>query len=295
MNMRSIKVLLGLSLIFITYLSCGGGGSSSDALTPTVETAEIVGNLTLATTIGGEYTDGSATAKGGGTIVSQGASAVTDCGVCWSITADPTIADSKASDGYAVAVGVPFTNSLMHGLVDNTVYHVRAYATNAEGTGYGEDVSFNSGIKCGEKETTVSGGGYVFYNDGTGHGLVCWTDNEPNTAWCVPTTTIGSGALKTAMGTGPGNTDAIIAATTTSAAKVCRDNRGPDWFLPSYDELDLMYKNLWAHAKGNLSGGNFWSSTENDATTAWNDFFYSGKYTAYGKQYALQVRAVRAF
>lgn len=291
MKMRFLKKAIGLPLMCAGFIMCGGGGGSSSGV-PTVETDEIAGNLKYSVTIGGEYSDGSSTAKGGGTVVSKGASDVTERGVCWSKTADPTIADSRVSEGNAVGA---FSNALMHNLDNNTIYHVRAYATNNEGTGYGEDVSFNSGIKCGEKETTVTGGGYVFYNDGTGHGLVCWTDDEPDTAWCTPTTTIGSGALQTAIGTGPGNTDAIIAATTTSAAKVIRDNRGSDWFLPSYDELDLMYKNLWAHAKGNLTGGNFWSSTEKDGTTAWNDFFYSGSWHAYTKSSTLQVRAVRSF
>jgi len=296
MKMSFLKKAIGLPLMCAGYIMCGGGGSSSSL--PTVETDEIAGNLKLSVTIGGEYSDGSATAKGGGTLVSQGASAVKDCGVCWSKTADPTIDDSKASDGYAVAIGVPFSNALMHNLDNNTVYHVRAYATNNEGTGYGEDVSFNSGIKCGETETAVTGGGYVFYNDGTGHGLVCWTSNESTNAcvWSNVSTAIGSGARNTAIGTGAANTDAIISqpSHTASAAKLCRD-RGAGWFLPSKDELDLMYKNLWAHAKGNLMGAYFWSSTEIDATTSWNDFFYSGSWKVYAKDTLHSVRAVHAF
>jgi hypothetical protein len=45
-----------------------------------------------------------------------------------------------------------------------------------------------------------------------------------------------------------------------------------------------------------LSAASYWSSSENDATTAWTFNFYSGSATNYGdKYYAGYVRAVRAF
>lgn len=78
-------------------------------------------------------------AKSGGTIVSTGYFNVTAYGVCWSTSQNPTIADNKTTDGSGIG---SFTSSLT-GLLANTVYYVRAYATNsADKTAYGNQVTF---------------------------------------------------------------------------------------------------------------------------------------------------------
>lgn len=79
------------------------------------------------------------TAVSGGTILSNGGSAITASGVCWSSYANPTTADSKTSDETSLS----FTSNLT-GLIAGTVYYVRAYATNSEGTSYGTGVSFTA-------------------------------------------------------------------------------------------------------------------------------------------------------
>lgn len=94
---------------------------------PTVTTTAI----TAITTI---------TASSGGNVTSDGGSAVTARGVCWSTSANPTIVDSITSDGTGTGV---FSSSIT-GLLPATTYHVRAYATNVVGTGYGADVSFTT-------------------------------------------------------------------------------------------------------------------------------------------------------
>jgi uncharacterized protein (TIGR02145 family) len=76
----------------------------------------------------------------GGTITSQGTSAVTARGVCWSKSAHPKITDNKTSDGTSTG---DFTSNIT-GLQPATTYYVRAYATNAEGTGYGTTVTFET-------------------------------------------------------------------------------------------------------------------------------------------------------
>lgn len=80
------------------------------------------------------------TATGGGEVTDIGASAVTDRGVCWSTVTEPTIADSLTSDGSGIGV---FVSSLTS-LIANTTYFVRAYATNSEGTSYGNEVTFTT-------------------------------------------------------------------------------------------------------------------------------------------------------
>jgi uncharacterized protein (TIGR02145 family) len=81
----------------------------------------------------------SASAMSGGIITSDGGSAVTGAGICWSTTPSPVISSSKTSDG---AAGTFSSN--MGGLLGNTTYYVRAYATNISGTGYGNELSFTT-------------------------------------------------------------------------------------------------------------------------------------------------------
>ena len=83
------------------------------------------------------------TAIGNGNIIDSGGNnSITQHGVCWNVTGTPTIADSKTQDGI---VGAGPFSSQMTELLENTLYSVRAYATTAAGTGYGEEVSFTTG------------------------------------------------------------------------------------------------------------------------------------------------------
>ena len=81
------------------------------------------------------------TATSGGSITSNGGASVTARGVCWSTSANPTIAlSTKTVDGSGTG---SFTSSIT-GLLANTSYYVRAYATNSVGTSYGTQVSFTT-------------------------------------------------------------------------------------------------------------------------------------------------------
>lgn len=78
------------------------------------------------------------TASGGGNVTSDGGSAITERGVCWSTTTNPTILNSKTSDGTSIG---SFTSTITN-LTDGVTYHIRAFATNCTGTGYGSDISY---------------------------------------------------------------------------------------------------------------------------------------------------------
>ncbi|KMY69177.1 hypothetical protein AAU61_06640 [Desulfocarbo indianensis] len=80
-------------------------------------------------------------AVSGGKVITPGSSPVTARGVCWSTSQIPTINDSHTSDGKGAG---SFTSHLS-GLPPNTAYYLRAYATNADGAGYGEPVFFMTG------------------------------------------------------------------------------------------------------------------------------------------------------
>ncbi|MFZ6665065.1 M12 family metallo-peptidase, partial [Peijinzhouia sedimentorum] len=77
-------------------------------------------------------------ATGGGEIFNLSNGVVTARGVCWSTSRNPTISDSTTIDGEGLG---PFTSQLI-GLIPNTTYYVRAYATNEVGTAYGNEVMF---------------------------------------------------------------------------------------------------------------------------------------------------------
>jgi hypothetical protein len=80
------------------------------------------------------------TATSGGNVTSDGGAAVTARGVCWSITPSPAITGNHTSDG----VGSESFVSSISGLTPNTIYYVRAYATNSAGTSYGTQQSFTT-------------------------------------------------------------------------------------------------------------------------------------------------------
>jgi hypothetical protein len=79
-------------------------------------------------------------ATSGGNVTADGGSPVTVRGVCWGTTANPTVAGSHTTDGAGLGVFV----SSITGLAANNTYHVRAYATNATGTFYGNDLLFTT-------------------------------------------------------------------------------------------------------------------------------------------------------
>jgi hypothetical protein len=89
-----------------------------------VVTTTIVSNITQTTALTGI------------TITNNGGAEVTEMGVCWSTSPNPTTSSNKVS--YALRGG-SFTMSII-GLTANTIYFVRAYATNSAGTSYGNEV-----------------------------------------------------------------------------------------------------------------------------------------------------------
>ena len=94
---------------------------------PTVSTASITNIL-------------AESAESGGTIISWGGDSIIVRGVCWNTTGDPTTADSRTEDGS----GLGSFKSLLYPLTQSTIYFVSAYATNSEGTGYGQAREFTT-------------------------------------------------------------------------------------------------------------------------------------------------------
>ena len=119
------------------------------------------------------------------TINSDGGNSITSRGVVWNTSINPTIAlSTKTNSGTGTGT---FTTSLS-GLTASTVYYIRTYATNANGTVYGNEISFTTtGITpslttTAASSTTISSfitGGSISSDGGnlvTYRG-VCWSTN----------------------------------------------------------------------------------------------------------------------
>ena len=81
-------------------------------------------------------------ATGNGNLTDLGVPNPFQHGVVWSTVANPTVTDNRTTDGPAGTTGT-FTSNIT-GLIPGTLYHVRAYAWNAAGISYGNDVSFTT-------------------------------------------------------------------------------------------------------------------------------------------------------
>ena len=146
------------------------------------------------------------------------------------------------------------------------------------------------------------------YIAGETHGLIAAVADQSSGIQWYNGSYVTTGATATAVGTGAANTTTIVTAqgaTETSyaagLAKAYAAGGYTDWFLPSKDELNLMYSNI---GQGSLLGniGNFdddyyWSSTEHDYSNAWYMHFDAElAFMAFNvKYYPANVRAVRAF
>ena len=124
------------------------------------------GEILLATVITADITSPTQTsAVSGGNITSDGGGAVTARGVCWSISQNPTVTDSKTTDGSGTGTFI----SNITGLTAGTPYYVRAYATNSAGTAYGYQKDF----------ITDESVGTIVFNPALTYGTV--SDIEGNT------------------------------------------------------------------------------------------------------------------
>ncbi|GHU35806.1 hypothetical protein FACS1894172_18060 [Spirochaetia bacterium] len=124
--------------------------------------------------------------------------------------------------------------------------------------------------------------------------------------WCNKTDSVTI-PTETGIGMGKQNTKNILAyltkrdETIKAAQVVSVPGYGGynDWFLPSVDELDLMYKNLKKQGKGGFSNDIYWSSSWVDFFEIWTIDFSNGSKDgeagSYNYNFDYLVRAIRQF
>ena len=150
------------------------------------------------------------------------------------------------------------------------------------------------------------GGGWIFYVDlydqypGFTYLEAAPTDIA-SLAWCNTSTSIPAvaGWASKAVGKGQANTTAMLGVCSSGAANAADlylTATKSDWFLPSLGEVKLMYDNLLEAGVGGFASSFYWSSTEDNSGSAWDQGFNDGLQDYnYGKNGANRVRAVRAF
>jgi hypothetical protein len=162
---------------------------------------------------------------------------------------------------------------------------------------------------------TGPAGGIVFYDkgefsDGWRYLEAAPAKTEFNAQWGAYT---GSGirytgrdvsGTGTEIGSGKQNTELIVKVLKQwkeggRAALLCTYlNIGGynDWFLPSKDELNLMYQNLKQKGLGGFSNNLYWSSSQDVDINTWHQRFQKGQQdTSYYRSGQGAVRAIRAF
>ena len=135
-----------------------------------------------------------------------------------------------------------------------------------------------------------------------------WNDGEsdPKSLWCnnqksfVKSSLTGNTPAKSVtsglVGSGAKNTQSILSSCSNGAANVSAAYRGAgygNWYLPSKEELNLMYKNR--DLIGGFESGAYWSSTEAGANYSGAQSFSDGTQLFTQKCCPRYVRPIRAF
>jgi hypothetical protein len=120
--------LFYLTLLTLAFLSCKKNETNSPTITLPIISTNIVSSITATT------------ATSGGNVTSDGGAIVSQRGVCWNSSPNPTVVNNKTVDNS----GVGSFTSLLTTLIANTTYYVRTYAINSAGTSYGNEVSFTT-------------------------------------------------------------------------------------------------------------------------------------------------------
>jgi hypothetical protein len=275
------------------FVAAGNTGGTGALVLPTITTNAVTA-----------ITSNSATF--GGAISNANGNQIMERGIVYSTTPNPTLVANKIVIGNGI--GTFDTISGLGGLEyayllnSNTTYYVRAYAVTENNiSAYGNEVSFTT-LSVGQ---TGPGGGIIFFNKGNTNGgwqylESATSDQSTGIAWGCDGTSIPGTQLT--VGSGEVNTSLIVAGCNEAgfAAKLCNDlvtGGQSDWFLPSRDELNLMYKNMHLNSQGNFNtSAYYWSSTELNFNYAWGQGFNFGIQSSSNKNFNFfSVRAVRAF
>ena len=195
----------------------------------------------------------------GGSVYNEGHLTVSARGVCWNITDNPTLDNSTGHTTDGSGTGC-FTSNIT-GLTKNTTYYVAAYATNEEGTAYGQERTFTTPpTHCGQ--LTIDYHGQTYHTVKIGD--QCWMKENLNyqtgNSWCYDNNSDNCGIY------GRLYDWATIMNGASSSNEVPSGVQGicPDgWNIPSDAEWDILADYLGGNG---VAGGRM----KETGTTHWN-------------------------
>ncbi len=235
-------------------------------------------------------------ASGGGEVTSDGGAEVTVRGVCWSTSENPTTDDSYTTDGSGTGV---FTSS-MTGLIPNTYYYVRAYATNSAGTAYGNEETFET-LDPSITVTSPNGGEnwevaslhnitwtsdgvegnvkieYSTNNGGNWTEIIASTENDGTHPWTVPEAVSDQCLIHISKTDGyPSDTSDNVFTIILPDLTVTSPNGGENWNVGSFHAITWTSQGTVSNVtiEYSINNGGSWRtivpSTENDGSYNWH-------------------------
>ncbi len=148
LDLEPVNGIVAETTLYVRFAPGRGGDFDDDAILSTAQIDSQFVNLTgngiavpdVATSSVSAILPTSA--MGGGEIVFDGWCNIIDCGICWSESPAPTLADNYTNEGAQTGSYA----SQMNGLTPGTTYFVRAWAQNEAGIAYGVAVQFTTDI-----------------------------------------------------------------------------------------------------------------------------------------------------
>lgn len=264
---------LKMPVLFLLLICSAIGFTTCKKTNPPTVTTTIVSDVTQTTATSG----GNVTADGGAEVMARG--------VCWNTSENPVISNSKTTNGSGTG---SFTSSLTN-LIPNTKYYVRAYATNSEGTSYGNQVTFNASqvavpdlttaeITAITQTTAVSGGNIISDNGSpvTASG-VCWaTTAEPTIEDNITTDDSGSEIFTSNLTGLLAGATYYIRSYATNGAGTGYGNQITFTTLPTLTTAVISFTTTTANIGGSIvsegeiavtASGVCWSTTQNPVAT----------------------------
>jgi hypothetical protein len=231
--------------------------------TPGSFTTAATAPVVAATSAASAITYNSATS--GGNVTSNGGSAVTARGICWSTGSAPT----TSNNSYSAGSGTGSFTGYITGLAANTTYYVRAYATNAIGTTYGTQISFATTAQLyaptvasttsatSITQTTAASGGNVTSDGGatiTARGI-CWSSatSSPTTANSVQTASGTTGSFSA-------NLSGLSAGTTYYVRAYATNSQGTTYasYVSFTTAANLNIPSVTTTTPGQVTYNSFW-------------------------------------
>ena len=306
-------VIAGLFVLVAGVIVTRSVRQSAGRLSVVVAPLVLLGGFMLAPQVVDPCAPATTTVAASTTTVPQVATTVPQATTSTTVAAATTTVAATTTTVAATTTTVPSATTTVAATtttVAATTTTVAATTTTVAATTTTVALACASGGLCAVGDTGP-GGGIVFYDAGSVQSWGRYLEAAPFGDEVQRTWATGgnqsaavSGADGTANGTGEQNTADIVAQSgnvaVTSAAVYCSElvsGGQSDWFLPSKDELNLMYTNLRSASTplGGFSTGYYWSSSESGGGTARYQQFVVGFQGDFSKNRTGYVRPVRAF